>query len=298
MKYDTVTVRWADGEVEVGTPAVSNSRAGFIEDSSLTTEAQAVAYGTQWLATRTGTIDQVDATILPLTDGLRPWTGVSKGDAIRMPSRSGVAETGRLHGVGFAGLARNGVPRWTYTVGSAAQERAVIAGQQLTRLGQGSMRGSFGAATINPAPSYKDLDSGSLPKEQIPVADTDEFRLDEPYDRTKPVPFEDSKAIIRIECACESLVGSDDSDIEVWRVAFAADGSTISAAQIDGFTWPGDVYRYTHVTELQYVRAQGYQLRNAQAAGATLRLDEVSDGSIAAGAHRLITITAIASTAN
>ena len=291
MAANTVVVRWASGEVTVGTPAATNSIEAFIEDSSLTSESQAVEYGTQWLAMNGGApVDQIDIGVEPGTT-LRPWTGVAKGDALIVPNRAGTPERARVMGVGFAGLRRNGVPRWTFTVGSAAQRRAVVARRQLGQLAAGSMRGTFGAAAPRIAPSFADLPTSALPRTSIPVADTDAFiAADDPLvtaenslDRTKPYPFDDAQSLIRIECACESLVGSADSAVEVWRVAYSADGATIVVGKVDEFAWPGDVRRYTHVTEILFFARQGIQFRTPE------------DG---AGAHRLITVQPITSSPN
>lgn len=290
MKYDTAAVRWSGGEVSVGTPSASNSRHGFIEDSSLTSEAAATAYGTAWLAQHAETVDQVDATLEPGT-ALRPWTGVGKGDAVQMQNRAGTVETQRAMGVGFTGLRRNGVPAWSFTLGSASQNRRIVSQRQLSKITEGSMRGTFGGAAPRIAPSFGDLPTSALPASRIPVADVDQFiaanyfgiDAEKPADRTKPYPFDEAQALIRVECACESLVGSDDSLIDIYRVAYSDGGETYTAALLDSFTWPGTVMRYTHVTELLFLKGQGIQLRIP------------NDGS---GAHRLITIQPIASSPN
>lgn len=290
MNYHTVNVRWSGGEVTVGTPAASNSRHGFIEDSSLTSEAAATAYGTQWLAQHSETVDQVDATLEPGA-GARPWTGVGKGDAVQMPNRAGTVETQRVMGVGFTGLRRNGVPSWSFTLGSASQNRRITSQRQLSKITEGSMRGSFGSASPRIAPSFGDLPTSALPASRIPVADTDQLiaadfagiNPDAPQDRTKPYPFDEAQSVIRVECACESLVGSADSEIDIYRVAYSSGGTVITASQIDSFTWPGTIRRFTHVTELLFLKGQGIQLR-VPAGGS--------------GAHALITIQPIASSPN
>ena len=106
---------------------------------------------------------------------------------------------------------------------------------------------------------------------------------DDTPDRTNPYLFDDAQALIRVECRCESLVGSDDSVLSIWRVAYAADGTTIATDEIESFTWPGDVRRYTHVTEILFFQRQGLQFRTPE------------DG---AGAHRLITVQPITSSPN
>lgn len=290
MRADTVVVRGAFGEVTVGTPAASNSVEAFIEDSSLIAEAQGIEYGTRWLEINSETVDQIDLGLEPGT-ALRPWTGVAKGDALNAPNRAGDIERARVMGVGFTGLRRNGVPRWTFTLGSASQRRYVTAQQQLTQLTAGSARGTFGSASPRIAPSFADLPTSALPRTSIPVADTDAFiAADDPLvtaenslDRTKPYPFDDAQSLIRIECACESLVGSADSAVEVWRVAYSADGATIVVGKVDEFAWPGSVRRYTHVTEILFFARQGIQFRTP-AGGA--------------GAHRLITMQPITSSPN
>lgn len=290
MKYDTVRVRWSGGEKLIGTPAGENSREGFLEDSSLTSESQAQAYGEQWLAMHTGTVDQVDLTLEPAAE-LRPWTGVSKGDALTTDDRDGAPQRNRVLGVGFTRLRRNGVPAWTFTVGSAAQQQQIVAQRQVSKLAEGSMRGSFGSASQRIAPSFGDLPTSALERNKIPVADTDVFVAadnpfidpEQPNDRTNPYRFDDAEALIRVECSCESLVGSDDSVVDIYRVAFSDDGTEIAADPIDTFTWPGPVRRFTYVTELLFLKGQGIQFR-IPAGGA--------------GAHRLITMQPISSSPN
>ena len=290
MRADTVVVRGAFGEVTVGTHAASNSVEAFIEDSSLISEAQGIEYGTRWLEINSETVDQIDLGLEPGT-ALRPWTGVAKGDALNAPNRAGDIERARVMGVGFTGLRRNGVPRWTFTLGSASQRRYVTAQQQLTQLTAGSARGTFGSASPRIAPSFADLPTTALTRNTIPVADTQYFvpaddptiTADNTPDRTNPYLFDDAQALIRVECRCESLVGSDDSVLSIWRVAYAADGTTIATDEIESFTWPGDVRRYTHVTEILFFQRQGLQFRTPE------------DG---AGAHRLITVQPITSSPN
>ncbi len=277
--YDRVTVRWADGETIVGTPAATNSREGFIEDSSLTSEAQATEYGTQWLALHGTIVDQVDIGLTPLSGAMTPWDGLNKGDALRSASRAGTDETGRIYGVGFTGLRRNGVPDWSVTLGSATQERAVRAQRQLTKTAQGSMRDTFAAAAPSPAPSFGKVDSGQLPKTNLPVADADEFSLTYPFDRTKPYPFTEATSIIRFQCQCESLVGSADTTIDVYKITYAAGVPTETV--VETFTWPGSQRRYQVIVDLPYAVNESYQLR-----------------CTAAGAHALHTIQPIGSSTN
>ena len=276
MSYDTVTVRWAGGEVEVGTPAAENSREAFIEESSLTTLEQAVEYGTQWLAGNE-TVDQSDIGIIGKT--LKPWDGIGKGDAIRVRNRLDVVETARVHGVGFTGIRRNGMPNWTVTVGTATQERAVRNTEQLTRLTQGSMKGSFPAAAPSPAPSFGDLPTGALPIINLPVADTDSLSTTPPLDRTKPYPFVEAAAIIRFQCAAESLVGSTDTEFQLYRITYSAGSPTDTL--LETFTWPGTARRYQALCEHLFSPNESYQLRISQA-----------------GSHNLLTIQPIGSSAN
>lgn len=290
MRYDTVTVRWSDGEVDVGTAAAENSRHGFIEDSSLTSESAAIDYGTQWLAMHADTVDQVDVETEPDVS-TRPWSGVAKGDAVLAWNRAGEVERERCVGVGFVGLRRNGVPKWSFTIGSAAQQRFIASQRQLSKLTEGSAGGSFGAATPRIAPSYGDLPTSALPRTSIPLADTKYFvAADDPVvtadntpDRTNPYPFDDAQSLIRVECACESLVGSGDSVVEIWRVAYSADGTEIAAGAVESFTWPDGILRFTYVTEILFLRGQAIQLRTPA-------------GGV--GSHRLITIQPITSSPN
>lgn len=279
--YDTVRVAWAKGRVRVGTPNFANSREAFVEAADITSEAQAISYGEQWLALHGVYVDQIDIGVQPTNPALIPWSGVGKGDAIRTDNRSGTLQRARVHGVGFSGFRRNGEPRWTYTLGSASQERAVNSQRQLTAITQGTMSGSFKAGQVSIAPSFGDVSTSALPKRTLRIADTDELSTTSPADRTKPLPFDEAESVIRLECAAESLVGSTDSIFEIWRVAWATDGTTIAQSSIDTFTWPGDRYRFTYVTELLFTHGQGMQLVCTQA-----------------GAHALVSIQPISSSAN
>lgn len=279
-RYDTAVVRWAKGRVRVGTAASTNSREAFLEVTDLTSEAQATEYGTQWLAAHTGTVDQVDLGIQP-TASVTPWADIAVGDALRYTGRAGTLERGRIHGVGFGGIRRNGEPNWTVTLGSASQERGIVARRQLSNLTQGTMGGTFKAGAVSIAPSFADVPTGALPKRTLRIADTDALSEEAPYDRTKPLPFDEAESIIRWECACESLVGSTDSVFEVWRVAWSTAGTIIAQSQIGGWTWPGDRYRFTHVSDHLFLHGQGMQIV-----------------CVTAGAHNLVTIQPISSSAN
>lgn len=279
--YDTAVVRWAKGRVRVGTPAAENSREGYLEVTDLTSREQAVEYGTQWLAAHNGTVDQVDLGLQPTETELTPWVGRNCGDALRYVDRDGTTQRGRIHGVGFAGIRRNGEPQWTYTLGSASQERGIVARRQLTGLTQGTMAGTFKAGAVSIAPSFAGVATSALPKRTLRIADTDALSEEAPYDRTKPLPFDEAESIIRWECACESLIGSADSVFEVWRVAWSTAGTVIAREQIGGWTWPGDRYRFTHVSDHLFLHGQGMQIVVASA-----------------GAHNLVTIQPISSSAN
>ena len=279
--YDTVVVRYDKGRVRVGTPAAVNSREGFLEARGLTSESQAIAYGAKWLADHGTAVDQIDVTVQPETDALRPFGGLGKGDAIVLPDRDGLATRTRTMGRGWSGLRRNGEPIWTVTINSAAQERAAAVRRDLAGLTAGSMAGTFKAGKVGIAPSLGDVSTSALPKRTPRVADTDELSTTYPADRTNPLPLDEPGSLIRMVCAAESLVGSTDSKFNIVRVAFAADGTTKSSAVIDSFTWPGTTYRFTHVCELQFIKDQGLQLICTQA-----------------GAHALVTMQPIFSSAN
>jgi hypothetical protein len=279
--YDTAVVRWAKGRVRVGTAAATNSREAYLEVVDLTSEQQATEYGTAWLAAHAGTVDQVDLGIQPTTSEMTPWDGIGNGDALRYTGRDGTTERGRIHGVGFAGIRRNGEPNWTVTLGSASQERGIVARRQLSGLTQGTMAGTFKAGAVAIAPSFAGVPTSALPKRTLRIADTDALSEEAPYDRTKPLPFDEAESIIRWECACESLVGSADSEFEIWRVAWSTAGTIIARSQIGGWTWPGDRYRFTHVSDHLFLHGQGMQIVVTTA-----------------GAHNLVTIQPISSSAN
>ena len=279
--YDTVVVKGAKHRVRVGTPASTNSREAFLEIADLTSVQQCIDYGTQWLAAHSAIVDQVDLGIQPTAPELTPWDGLGIGDALQYTNRAGTQERGRIHGVGFTGIRRNGEPNWTVTLGSASQERGIVARRQLSGLTQGTMSGTFKAGAVSIAPSFADVSTGALPKRTLRVADADAFSETSPADRTKPLPFEEAESIIRFECACESLVGSTDSVIEIWRVAWSTAGTVIATSKLGEWTWPGDRYRFTHVCDHLFLHGQGVQLICTQA-----------------GAHNLFTIQPIGSSTN
>ncbi len=277
MSYGAVWVRWANGEVLVGD--LSAGKEGFIEESSLTSIEQATDYGNRWLEDKGTTIDQADVGILGVTPTLVPWSGLAKGDAIRVRNRLDVVEDARVHARGFTGLRRNGDCNWSVTIGTASQERSVRNQQQLTRAAQGSMRGTFAASTVSAAPSFGDLSQGALPLMTVTPADTDTLSSEEPYDRTKPYPFVESAAIIRFQCTAESLVGSTDTVFGLWRITYSSGSPT--ATLLEPFTWPGTARRYQALCEHLFSPNDSFQLRVSQA-----------------GAHNLLTIQPIVSSAN
>ena len=138
--YDTVVVKGAKHRVRVGTPAATNSREAFLEIADLTSVPQCIDYGTQWLAAHSSIADQVDLGIQPTSTELTPWDGLGIGDALQYDNRAGTQERGRIHGVGFKGLRRNGEPNWTVTLGSASQERGIVA-RRSSPGSQGTMSG-------------------------------------------------------------------------------------------------------------------------------------------------------------
>ena len=155
--YDTVVVKGAKHRVRVGTPAATNSREAFLEIADLTSAQQCIDYGTQWLAAHSAIVDQVDLGIQPTAPELTPWDGIGVGDALQYDDRAGDQERGRIHGVGFTGLRRNGEPNWTVTLGSASQERGIVARRQLSGLTQGTMSGTFKAGAVSIALSFADV---------------------------------------------------------------------------------------------------------------------------------------------
>lgn len=277
--FDAVKVRWPDGHVlvEADTPATENRRTGFLEDSSITSKAQAIEYGRKWLASHQDIVDQHEVGIEPASSTLNPWTGRAPGDALRVRNRAGTVETSRVHGVGFTGLRRNGMPLWSFTLGSASQELAVRNQRQLTKLAQGSMRGSFRAAAVNPVPSYGSMVSGKLPWNELRLADTDELTTGM---ETSPLPFEEPTAIIRFQCTAESLVGSTDTYIAVHRLTF--DGAAITADEtVLSIEWPGNSRQYSVLCDLSFSTAQKLKLVCTQA-----------------GAHALLNVKPIGSSLN
>lgn len=288
--YDTVVVRWASGEVTVGTPAEANNREAFIEDSSLTTAEQAMEYGAAWLTGKGSLVDQADVGLTGATAALVPFTGLGIGDAVRVANRADVVETARVHGVGFTGLRRSGVANWSITVGSASQERVVRAQQDLSRVAAGSMKGTFAGSAPSPAPSFGGIQSGALPLINLPVADAESFTIEEPANRTKPYRFPEAAAVIRFQCQAESLVPTNplddpgdwtyaDSIFELWKITYSAGSPTDHL--LDTFTWPGTARLQQFLCEHLFATDESYQLRTNTA-----------------GSHNLITIQPIASSAN
>lgn len=277
--YDTVTVRFADNqEVEVGTPAGTDSLEGFIEEQSITTIDQAIAYGTQWLANHGTTVDQCDVGVIGVDAPLTPFLGLHKGDAVRVPDRTGTLETDRIHSIGFTGLQRGGVPLWSLTVGTRRQESLIADERRLAKLA-GTMGGSFAASVPSPAPSFGDAVSGRLPTITLPLADADAFTTTAPYDRTAPVRFGEPTAIIRLQCQCESLVGSTDSIVKVYRITYV--GAIPTAHLEHTFTWPGTRRLFQSLCDVSFAPNEAYQLRITQA-----------------GAHNLASIQPFGSSAN
>lgn len=256
--FDAVKVRWADGHVwvDADTPATENKRFGYIEDSSITSRQQAIDYGTRWLASHQDVVDQTDIGVHVTSSTLVPWTGIEVGDAVRAPNRSGVLETGRVHGTGFTGLGRAGYPKWSFTLGSAAQELDVRNQRQLTKIAQGSMRGTFWAAQTNPVPSYGSMVSGKLPWNELRMADTDELSLGE---STSPLPFDEPTAVIRFQCTSESLVGSDDTVIAVHRLTYSGASITDDSTVLT-ITWPGNTRQYSVLCDISFTTSQKLQL--------------------------------------
>lgn len=288
--YDQVVVRYAgDRSVLVGTAAATNTLTGFIEATNLTTREQAVEYGTSWLALHGSTVDQVSIGIEPTLSGPRPYDeGLNKGDAVIAPTRAWTAEdpdghsgTNRIHSVGFTGLARNGRPRWSITLGTRRQEDAVAAERRLSKIG-GAMGGSFQAMTPNSAPSFGTAIAGQLPQISLPVADTDTMSLEEPYDRTSPYRFSEPTAIVRLQCQAESLDGTLDTKFAVFRIRYSGSTPT-STTQLQTWTWSGTKRLFQGIGSLGLVFApnEAFQIRITQA-----------------GSHRLLSIQPIGSSAN
>lgn len=276
--YDMVTVRWANGEEVVGTPAAENTLEAFLEETSLTTAAQAVEYGTIWLANHGTTVDQCNVGIDPQDAARTPYAGLHKGDLVSVPNRAGTQEPARIHSLGFTGLDRNGRAKWAVTVGTRKQEQEIATERQLAKIG-GSMGGSFTSSTLSAAPSYGSAVAGQLPTESLPLADADAFTTTAPYDRTSPYRFAEAKAIIRIACQADSLVGSTASVIEVWRISYT--GGAPAATLQFSFSWPGTRYLFQAICDVVFPPDTAYQLRVHTA-----------------GAHQNIAIQPIGSSAN
>ena len=79
----------------------------------------------------------------------------------------------------------------------------------------------------------------------------------------------------------DTLLASSQGDDP--KVSLDAFGDHPATDEIESFPWPGDVRRYTHVTEILFFARQGIQFRTP-AGGA--------------GAHRLITVQPITSSPN
>ena len=276
--YDTVVVRFAKGEVKVGTDAAENTLQGFIEDSSLTDTGQAIAYGAAWLAAHGTTVDQVTVGVNPQTAGVTPYIGPSKGDALVVRDRADGPETSRVRAIGIAGLRRNGQANWVYTVGARRQEDAIATERQLAKIG-GSMRASFAASTPSPAPSFGDLATSALPTITLPIADADTFSIEEPYDRTKPTRFAEPAAVIRFQCTAESLVGSTNTVFALWKITYAS--GTPTATQLQSFSWSGTKRLAQFLCDHPFGVDEAFQLR-----------------ILTAGAHNLAAIQPIASSTN
>lgn len=277
--FDQVIVRWADGQTVVGTAASSNNRVGFIEESSLTSELQAIDYGQRWLAANGQSLDTSIVETRPALDA-GPWGGVGLGDAVDVQQRDGGLETVRVVGRGINGFSRAGVPNWSLAVGAAGSQRQLRQVRELARLGAGSGGGSFPAAS-SAAPSWGTVESGKLPQWFFPVADTDELSTAEGLAKTNPYPVERQCSVIRLVCQAESLVGSTSSKFHINRVAYNAAGTIVYVDDVYELVWPGNKYRYTAVVDIPFEVGQGYQIETTQA-----------------GAHALLTIRALASSAN
>jgi hypothetical protein len=278
--FDLVTVRWANGEVRVGTPAAENTLEAFLEETSLTTAAQAVEYGTLWLANHGTTIDQCTIGIDPHRPETTPYAedGLHKGDLAGVKNRAGTVEPARVHSLGFTGLDRNGRAKWAVTVGTRKQEQEIATERQLAKIG-GSMGGSFASSTLSAAPSYGSAVAGQLPTESLPLADADAFTTEAPYDRTSPYRFAESKAIIRLACQADSLIGTNASVIEVWRISYT--GGAPAATLQFSFSWPGTRFLFQAICDVVFPPDTAYQLRVHTA-----------------GAHQNIAIQPIGSSAN
>lgn len=278
--YDLVVVGYDGGRrsIRIGTPAGENTLAGYIEQASLTTREQAVAYGEAWLANHGSTVDQVSIGVVPNGDAdLTPYDGLNKGDALKAPTRAGASEANRVHSLGIARLRRNGEPEWAVTLGTRRQESIIAAERQMSKMGA-SMGGSFAAATPNVAPSWGSLVSGELPTITLPIADADAMSTTAPYDRTAPARLQEATAITRLQCTCESLVGSTNSVFTLSRVTYV--GSTPTVHLLETFIWPGDKRMFQGICNHVFAANEAFQLRITQA-----------------GAHNLFSIQPIGSSA-
>lgn len=278
--FDTVLVRWSGGETRCGFRAAENNLEGFVEEASLTTEAQAFAYGGIWLTEHGATVDQVSVGIQPQRTETTPFIsgGLGKGDALKVQGRDGVGATNRIYSVGFTGLRRNGQPNYAVTLGTRRQEREVAVQRQLGKIG-GTMGGSFLAATPSVAPSFGDVPNSPLPSISLPLADADTFTTESPYDRTAPVRFTDPTAIIRFQCQAESLVGTDNTLFSLYRITYV--GGTPTETPVETFTWDGTRRLAQFFCEHTFQPDQAYQLR-----------------IVTAGAHNLASIQPVGSSIN
>jgi hypothetical protein len=290
MRYDQVTVRGANQQIVVGAAPSENGRMGFVEDATLLTSEAMQAYGERWLEANSETIDQITLGVLPNRTATMPYRGVGKGDRIVARTRDDTDIDARLVSIGLMGMRRNGDAEWAYTFSTRKQEAFVARQRDLAKLGA-SMSGSFGSATPNPAPSYAGLSNSALPIIELPLADTDAFSTEEPYDRTALYEFKEDTAIIRLQCRADSIVPVNplddpgdwtytDTIFQVWKV-IEAGGSLVSETAVETITWDGDKRGLQHFCNLSFVTNENYQLRVTQA-----------------GSHFLATIQPIGSTIN
>jgi hypothetical protein len=290
VRYDQIAVRWALGETIVGAEPDENGRMAFAEDATLLTEAAAISYGERWLADHAETLDQFTVGVLPNRDATTPYRGVGKGDRITARDRDFVDLDMRIHSVALMGMRRNGDAEWAYTLSSRKQEALVARERELARLGA-SMSGSFGSATPNPAPSYAGLSNSALPITELPLADTDSFTTEEPYDRTAFYRFKENTSIIRFQCQADSIVPDNPLDdpgdwtytntvFQLWKIVLSGD-SVVSETALETITWPGERRMLQHFCNRPFVTDDNYQLRVTQA-----------------GSHGLASIQPIGSTIN
>ena len=290
MRYDQVMVRWANNQTIVGTAPEENGRIAFVEDATLLTEAAAIAYGERWLADRTETFDQVTLGVIPSRDDVRPYVGRGKGDRVVGRDRDGADEDDRIVSISLLGMRRNGAAEWGYTLSTRKQEAFIARERDLAKLG-GSMSGTFGSATPNPAPSYAGLSNSALPIIELPLADTDAFSTEPPYDRTALYRFKEDTSIIRLQCQADSIVPDNplddpgsyvysDTVFGLWKIILDGD-ATLSETLLETVTWPGERRMLQWFCNQPFVTDDNYQLRVTQA-----------------GSHYLASIQPIGSTIN